>query len=170
MSQDIEQEVEISLEEAYQGTSRSLVKEDGERLTAKIPKGAKSGTKVRLRGKGGAGPGGTGDLFLKIRVARSPIYERKGDNLAVKLPLDVLTAVLGGKVAVPTLSGPVKLTIPPATQGGRTFRLKGRGMPNMRDNERYGDLLATVTIKIPNELTDDEKRLYKELADIAKNR
>ncbi|MGB3713351.1 MAG: J domain-containing protein [Candidatus Promineifilaceae bacterium] len=167
MSQDIEQVIEISLEEAFQGTSRTLVKDDGEKLTAKIPKGAKTGTKVRLRGKGGAGPGGTGDLYLKIRVASSTTYERKGDNLTVKVPLDVLTAVLGGKVTVPTLSGPVMLTIPAGTQGGRTFRLKGKGMPKIRDNDQYGDLLAAITIQIPSNLTDEEKRLYEELAGIS---
>ncbi len=170
MSLDIEQEIEISLEEAHQGTSRSLVKDDGERLTAKIPKGAKTGTKVRLRGKGGSGPGGTGDLYLKIRVAHSTTYERKGDNLTVNVPLDVLTAVLGGKVVVPTLSGSVKLTIPAGTQGGRTFRLKGKGMPKIRDNDQYGDLLATIAIQIPNNLTDEEKRLYEELAGISRKK
>jgi curved DNA-binding protein len=170
MSQDIEQETEISLEEAFQGTSRTLVKDNGERLTAKIPKGAKNGTKVRLRGKGGVGPGGTGDLYLKIKVTQSSTYERKGDNLTVNVPLDVLTAVLGGKVSVPTLSGPVRLSIPAGTQGGRTFRLKGKGMPKLRDNNQYGDLLATVIIQIPSNLTSEEKRLYEELAGIAEKK
>jgi curved DNA-binding protein len=168
MNLDVEQEVEITLEEAYHGTSRSLLKDNGERLTAKIPKGAKTGTKVRLRGKGATGPGSTGDLYLKIRVAPSATFKRIGDNLNVNVPLDVVTAVLGGKVSVPTLSGSVSLTIPQGTQGGRTFRLRGKGMPLLRDNSQYGDILATVTIHVPDDLSDEEKRLYEELADLSK--
>lgn len=165
---DIEYTAEISLEEAYHGTTRSLVREDGQRLTAKIPRGARTGTKVRLSGKGEAGPGGVGDLYLKIKVTPSRTYERRGDNLKVQVPLDVLTAVLGGKVTVPTLTGPVKLTIPPGTQGGRTFRLKEKGMPHLRDNDRYGDLLATVHIQIPKNLSERERELYEELEQISR--
>jgi curved DNA-binding protein len=170
MSQDVEQEIEISLEEAYHGTTRVLLKDNGEKLTAKIPRGATTGLKVRLRGKGEVGSGGAGDLFLKIKVTPYPTFQRNGANLKVSVPVDVVTAVLGGKVSVPTLSGDVKLTIPPGTQGGRTFRLSGKGMPKLRDNSQYGDLLATITIMIPEEMTDEERRLYQELADIAKEK
>lgn len=170
MSQDIEQEIEISLEEAYHGTKRVLLKKNGEKLTAKIPKGAKTGLKIRLRGKGETGSEGAGDLFLKIKVTPYPTFQRNGANLKVSVPVNVITAVLGGKVSIPTLSGPVKLTVPPGTQGGRTFRLRGKGMPKLRDNSQYGDLLATITILIPEEMTDEERRLYQELADIAKEK
>jgi curved DNA-binding protein len=166
MSRDIEQTVEITLEEAYHGTTRTLVREDGERLSAKIPPGAKTGTKVRLKGKGSAGPGGFGDLYLKIKVARSSEFERHGNNLNVKVSLDVVTAVLGGKVSVSTLSGPVKLTIPAGTQGGRTFRLTGKGMPHLRNSDKHGDLMATVRIRVPEHLTEEERRLYEDLAKI----
>jgi curved DNA-binding protein len=166
VGQDIEQPIEITLEEAYHGTTRTLLREDNERLTAKIPPGAKTGTKVRLKGKGGAGATGYGDLYLKIKVRRSSEFERRGNNLMVKVPLDVATAVLGGKVSVPTLSGPVMLTIPAGTQGGRTFRLKGKGMPHLRDSNEHGDLLATILIRVPEELTEEERRLYEDLAEI----
>ncbi len=167
MNLDVEQEIEITLEESFHGTSRYLLKDDGQRLSAKIPRGAKTGTKVRLRGKGTQGAGGSGDLYLKIKVARSDTFQRSGDNLKVKVPLDLLTAVLGGKLSVPTMSGNVSLSIPAGTQGGRTFRLKGKGMPKLRDNSEFGDLMATVAILIPEILSDDEKKLYERLAELA---
>lgn len=81
--------------------------------------------------------------------------------------VDVLTAVLGGKITVPTLSGPVKLTIPAGTQGGQTFRLKGKGMPSPSQKETYGDLLATVNIRVPRKLGEKERALYEELAKLS---
>jgi curved DNA-binding protein len=164
---DVEQEIEITLEEAYHGTARVLLKDDGQRLTAKIPRGAKTGTKVRLRGKGMQGAAGSGDLYLSIKVAPSNTFQRSGDNLKVKVPLDVNTAVLGGKLSVPTMSGKVSLTIPSGTQGGRTFRLRGKGMPKLRKKNEFGDLLVTVSIKIPENISDEERRLYEKLASLS---
>jgi len=161
---NIEQRVEITLEEAYRGTERTLIEPDGSQIRAKIPPGAKTGSKVRLRGKGEQGTAGAGDLFLIIRVIPHETFKRDGNNLTVDVPVDVTTAVLGGKVTVPTLDGPVKLTIPAGTQGGRTFRLKGKGMPDLRQKGVFGDLLAKVRIKVPEHLGDEERRLYEELA------
>ncbi|MCA9933405.1 MAG: J domain-containing protein [Ardenticatenaceae bacterium] len=162
---DIEQSVTITLEEAYQGTRRTF-SQNGEQFTARIPAGAQSGTKVRLRGKGYADQGRMGDLFLVIDVMPHKLFAREGDNLLVTVDVDVLTAVLGGKVTVPTLDGNVKLTIPPGTQGGQTFRLSGKGMPRLRDKEQYGDLLATMRIRIPTILSDAERTLYTQLANL----
>ncbi|MEW5988115.1 MAG: J domain-containing protein [Chloroflexota bacterium] len=162
---DVDQEVEITLEEAYHGTTRSLSYEGGEAFTAKIPRGAKTGTRIRLRGKG---PAGSGDLYLVVRVRPHPAFKRQEDDLRVEVDVDVLTAVLGGKVSVPTLTGPVTLTIPAGTQGGRTFRLSGKGMPDLKDNTRLGDLLARVNIRVPEKLTSEQRRLYEELAELAK--
>ena len=103
---------------------------------------------------------------MKIKVRPSKTFQRAGDNLKVKISLDIYTAVLGGKLSVPTMSGNVSLTIPPRTQGGRTFRLRGKGMPRMRENGQFGDLLVTVSIEIPEELTDDELHLFEQLADL----
>lgn len=166
--QDIEYKVDITLEEAYHGTTRTLTRDGSEQLTAKIPRGAKTGTKVRLRGKGDSGPGGPGDIYLLIRVLPHDTFKRDGNNLKVDLPVDVVDAVLGSKVTVPTLTGPVKLTIPPKTQGGRTFRLKAKGMPKLRNKGEYGDLLATVRIRVPEELSEEEQRLYEQLAKLTK--
>lgn len=164
VGQNAEQQVDITFEEAYQGTSRTYATEDGEQFTAKIPKGAKNGTKIRLRGKGGYGPAGRGDLFLVVNVQPDPTFEREGDKLLVEVPVEVVTSVLGGRVTVPTMSGPVKLTIPPGTQGGQTFRLKGKGMPSLRKKDEFGDLMATVRIVIPIKLSEQERSLYEQLA------
>jgi curved DNA-binding protein len=166
VGQDLEHRVDITLEEAFHGTTRTLALDGGEPFTAKIPAGAKTGTKIRLRGKGAPGPGGPGTLYLVIRVQPHPTFRRDDQNLKVTVAVDVLTAVLGGKATVPTMSGPVKLTIPPGTQGGRTFRLKGKGMPALRRNESSGDLLVTVQIQVPEKLSAEERQLFEKLAEL----
>ena len=163
---DVEQTVEITLEEAYQGTTRTF-SQNGDRFTAKIPAGAHDGSRIRLRGKGVQSPYGTGDLFLVVKLLHHPVFRRKKEQLLVTVEVDVLTAVLGGKITVPTLSGPVKLTIPAGTQGGQTFRLKGKGMPSPSQKETYGDLLATVNIRVPRKLGEKERALYEELAKLS---
>ena len=163
LNQDMEHKINITLEEAYTGTTRTLSL-GGETLTAKIPRGSKTGIKIRLRGKG---TGGSGDLYLVVRVEPHPVFKRDGPNLHVNVGVDVTTAVLGGKVTVPTMEGSVRLTIPAGTQGGRTFRLRGKGMPDLRDNEKFGDLLAAINIEVPENLTDQERTLYEQLAELA---
>lgn len=166
---DIEQPIDITLEEAYRGTERTLFQSNGGQIRAKIPAGAKTGSKVRLRGKGQPGPAGPGDLYLKIRVIPHDTFKRHGNNLSVTVPVDVTTAVLGGKVTVPTLEGPVKLTVPPGTQGGRTFRLKDKGMPDLRHKGVFGNLLAQVLIRVPEQLSQEERRLYEKLSEITES-
>jgi curved DNA-binding protein len=163
---DAEQTVEITLEEAYAGTTRSF-SQNGDRFTAKIPAGAQDGARIRLRGKGAQSPYGTGDLFLVVKVLPNAAFERKQEHLLVTVDVDVLTAVLGGKINVPTLTGSVKLTIPAGTQGGQTFRLKGKGMPRSKQKDTHGDLLATVNIRVPRQLGDQERTLYEELAKLS---
>lgn len=163
--QDYEQPVEISLEEASSGTRRVLEK-DGRRIEVKIPAGVKTGSKVRIAGEGapGIGGGATGDLYLKVTVLPHKVFERKGDDLYCEVPVDLYTAILGGETNVPTLKGTVSLKIPPETQGGRTFRLKGQGMPLLRDSNKRGDLYAKVKVVLPESLSAREKALFKELA------
>ena len=161
---DSEQEVEITLEEAFSGTSRILSK-DGQRIEVKIPAGASTGTKVRLKGQGTSGIGGpAGDLYLVVKVLPHDTFERKGDNLRCKLPVDLYTAVLGGEAIVHAPGGDVKLKIPPETQSGRTIRLAGQGMPHLRDTKTRGDLLVQVQVLIPQKLTERERELFRELA------
>jgi len=161
---DYEHEIEITLEEAYHGTTRLLDK-DGRRLEVKIPPGARTGTKVRLAGEGapGAMGGQAGDLYLRVKVRPHPQYERKGADLYTTVPVDLYTALLGGKVRVQTLAGPVMLTIKPGTQNGQTIRLRGKGMPRLRDRGTYGDLYAKVDVRLPERLTARQRELVEEM-------
>ena len=162
--QNIEHEVEISMYEAYHGATRVLEK-DGRRLEVKIPAGARTGTRVRLKGEGGPGTlgGQTGDLHLVIQVRADAQFERKGDDLYVSVPLDLYTALLGGQARVQTLSGPVMLTIQPETQNGQTFRLRGKGMPKLREEGEHGDLYAKADVRLPTELTERQIELLEEM-------
>ena len=166
--QDYEQEVEISLQEAYQGTKR-LLQRGSRRLEVKIPAGARTGTRIRMSGEGdpGAASGEAGDLYLRVRVAPDPRFERRGDDLHVELPVDLFTAILGGEVRVPTLSGDVMLTVPSGTQNGRVFRLRGKGMPRLQKSEEHGDLYAKVNVKLPTKLTPRQRELVEKLQHMA---
>jgi len=165
--QDYTQPVEITLEEAFQGTTRMIQKE-GRRLEVRIPPGVRTGSKVRVAGEGSPGmAGGTsGDLYLEVTVLPHSTFEREGDDLRCELPVSLYTAVLGGEVKVPTLSGDVMLNIPPESQGGRTFRLRGKGMPNLHNPQKHGDLYARLRIEIPQKLSQREKELFRELASL----
>ncbi len=165
--QDYTQQLEITLEESFKGTSR-ILRIGGRRIEVKIPKGSKTGTKVRVRGEGGPGQNGgpKGDLYLEVKVTPHPNFEQVGDDLYTELPVDLYTAVLGGEAVVPTFKGKVKLKIPPETQSGRTFRLKGQGMPRLRQPDERGDLYAKVMVKLPENLSDEEIELFEELADM----
>ena len=165
--QDYTQPVEITLEEAFQGATRMMQK-DGRRLEVKIPPGVMTGSKVRMAGEGSPGiAGGTsGDLYLEVRILPHSTLEREGDDLRCEVPVSLYTAVLGGEVKVPTLSGEVMLNIPPETQGGRTFRLRGKGMPNLRNPKKRGDLYAKLRVQVPQKISQQEKELFRELASL----
>jgi curved DNA-binding protein len=167
--QDLEQEVMISLDEAYHGTSR-VVEKDGRRLEVQIPAGARTGTRIRMAGEGGPGAagGGPGDLYLRVNVVATGRFERRGDDLAVTVDVDLYTALLGGEAEVPTLSGAVLLRIPEGTQNGRTFRLRGQGMPRLGRAEEHGDLYANVNVRLPESLSPRERELLEQLSTLAK--
>ena len=140
---------EISLEEAYHGTTRR-VEIDGRRLDVTIPRGADDGTKIKLSGQGPRG----GDLVVTTRVRPNPVFTRKGADLERDLPITLAEAVLGGEVPVTTLKGKVLLRIPAGTQNGHRFRLKGQGMPRLR-GEGDGDLYAKARVVLPAKLDDE---------------
>jgi curved DNA-binding protein len=167
--QDYVQEVEITLAEAYHGSARAMQKE-GRRLEVKIPAGARTGTRVRMAGEGGAGAAGgpPGDLYLRIEVLEDPRFERKGDDLHMTAPVDLYTAILGGQAEVPTLGGSVMLTIPGNTQNGRVFRLRGKGMPRLQQPDQYGDLYVKVGVQLPKQVTARERELFSELRTLSK--
>ncbi len=169
---DIEQPIQITLEEAFHGGTRRIQWEDGSTIEVRIPRGIDTGKRIRVRGKGmpGTGGGEPGDLYLKVEVLPHPTFERRGDDLYVKVPVDLYTAVLGGEVKVPTITGQVMLKVPPGTQNGKIFRLRGLGMPKLRNPDQRGDLYAEVVVQVPTSLTPEERRLFEQLRDLARKR
>jgi curved DNA-binding protein len=159
---DLEQAISISLTEAFHGTTRTLSR-NGRRLEVKIPPGAKSGTKVRVSGQGESGARSHGDLYLLVKVEPDPRFERHGDDLYTDVQVDLYTALLGGEVNVPTLTGDVVLTIPPESQPDQTFKLKQRGMPALKRPEKIGNLYAQLKVALPRKLSTRERELYQEL-------
>jgi curved DNA-binding protein len=159
-----EQPVTIDLKEALTGTTRK-VQVDGRRLEVKIPPGARTGTKIRVAGGGPRQIDGmSSDLYLVIQVAPNKRFERKNDDLYTEVQIDLYTAVLGGEVRVPTLEKDMLLTIPPGTQPGQTFRLRGRGLPNLRKPDQRGDLYVRVKVLIPRNLSPKQRKLFEQLA------
>jgi len=158
------QEVEITLQEAYRGTTRILT-QGKRRRRVRIPAGAKTGTKVRFAGEGNPGQlgGRAGDLYLRVKVRDDPRYERKGDDLYSTVDVDMYTALLGGQAPVHALDGDLMLTIKPGTQNGQMFRLRGKGMPRLRKKGEYGDLYVTVNVQLPADLTARQRELLEEM-------
>ena len=163
-SADVQREATISLLEAYTGATRRLSK--GERtLEVRIPPGSRNGTRIRVAGEGSAdGSGRRGDLYLKVSIHDDERFERQDDDLHHKLPISLYTALLGGKEQVPTLMGNVELAIPADTQSGRAFRLRGKGMPLLKDPQQFGDLYVRVQVDLPRNLSPEERTLVEALA------
>lgn len=166
---DVEQEIELGLEDAYAGTMRRLaISMDGQHRTVdvRIPPGVTDGSRVRIAGEGehGVGGGRAGDLYLRVRLAPHPAFERKGRDLYTRVPVPLTTAVLGGEAEVAPLKGkPLRLKIPPTTQNGQVFRLKGHGMPTAGKPDQTGDLYATVDVQLPKTLTPEQRQHFEAL-------
>lgn len=170
--QDLETPVNISLEDAYHGTSRIIQKGPGDKVKAKIPPGVRTGSRVRLKGKGQPGPGGQppGDLFLNVDVASHPDFERKGDDLQVSIPVDIYTLLLGGNIEVKTPGKTVRLDIPPETQNQTRFRLRDIGMPRLDRKNNRGDMYVQVSAVLPENLTEDEREKIIALQNLHKSK
>ena len=164
--QDLEVEVQISLAEAYLGTSR-IIHTGEKEIEAKIPKGVRTGSKVRLSGQGTPGimGGPNGNLYLLINVTPHANIVRDGDDLKITASIDFYKAALGGNVSIKTLNGEVMLKIPPLSQSGKKFRLKGKGMPNLEKNNQFGDLYVELSIVLPEGLSEQEIKTLQELAE-----
>ena len=162
---DIEHEVQITLEEAFHGTTRALQYEGGREIQARIPPGVRTGSRVRLRGQGqpGVAGGPPGDLYLRVEVLPHDRFEREGDDLRTTVPVDLYVAILGGSVPVNALDRQVRLNIPAGTENGQVFRLNGLGMPRLNDPGTRGDLYAVVSVQLPQNLTDRERELFEQL-------
>jgi len=139
---------------------------DGHRIKAGIPAGVRSGSRVRLAGQGepGQNNGPAGDLYLNVQIRPNETFEREGDDLHLDVPVDIFTAIAGGEIRIPSIERPLILTIPPRTNAGRSFRLRGKGMPHLGDPKRRGDLFAMVRLVLPESLTDQEVNSIRTLA------
>jgi DnaJ-class molecular chaperone len=145
---DLSVAMTVSLEEAVQGGEKRVRLPTGKELNVKIPSGVASGQQIRLKGQGETAPGHPpGDLLITITIAPHPFFKVDGADLRVELPITLYEAVLGGKVRVPTLGNAVELSIPKNTSSGRTFRLKGKGLPKAGG---VGDLFVTIRIMLPD--------------------
>ncbi len=147
--------IEISLEEAFWGATR-IMQQGGARFEVALPKGVKNGSQVRVSAP-------TGDLLLVVNIKAHTTFTPDEANLRTTLTVDLYSALLGGEVRVPTLEGTLALVIPANTQNGRTFRLKGQGMPTTRSPEERGDLLVEIIVELPVPLGEEERRLFAEL-------
>ncbi|ACF12532.1 heat shock protein DnaJ domain protein [Chloroherpeton thalassium ATCC 35110] len=163
--QDITAEINITLKDAYNGTEQ-LFKVGSQTIKLKIKPGIKDKEVLRLAGQGAPSPnsGQKGDLLLTVNILPDDTFERKGNDLHCQIPVDLYTAILGGKVNVKTFKGTVKLDIPKESDNGMKLRLGGLGMPDYDLQGKYGDLIATVSVQLPQRLTKKEIALFKELA------
>src|SRR5256886_1793127 len=166
---DVEADIMVTLEEALQGSTRTVsLRRAGsnkvENYQVKIPRGVHEGQRIRLRGQGEAGARGgkSGDLFLRVRLARHPDFAVEGSDLIHEVKIEPWRAVLGSELVVPALEGSVRLKVPPGTQGGQRFRLRERGLPGV--SGKRGDLYVVVQINVPKKITEREKEIWGELA------
>ncbi len=194
--QDVESPIEVTLEEAYSGSTRMFSLQANEpctncrgtgtvgnqrcpvcggsgilrnvkRLEVRIPPGVTDGSRIRIARKGQPGQGGAppGDLYLLVSLKPHPTFKRVGDDLHVEVEVPLTVAMLGGEIQVPTLKGRLALKIPPETQNGRSFRLARQGMPHLGDGTA-GDMVATVKVILPTNLSSPERDLFRQLRQI----
>ncbi|RAJ75029.1 curved DNA-binding protein [Chitinophaga dinghuensis] len=167
---DVQATMEVSLEDAYNGGTRQ-VEVNGSRLNLKLKPGLYEGQVIRLKGKGSPGrkAGENGDLLITIQLAPHPGYELKGQDLYADVAVPLYTAVLGGKITVPTPGSALNMNIPAGTDSGKVFRLKGKGMPAYDNKGTAGDLYIKSVIHIPTNLSDKEKELFQQLSQLNGN-
>ncbi len=162
--QDFNAELHLSLRDAAQ-THKQILTVNGKQVRITIPAGVADGQVIKLKGYGAEGVNGgpAGDLYITFVIAEDPVFKRLGDDLYVDVEVDLYTAVLGGDKVVDTLDGKVKLKIKPETQNGTKVRLKGKGFPVYKKEGQFGDLIVTYSVKIPTNLTEAQKELFRQL-------
>jgi curved DNA-binding protein len=168
---DVEADIMVTLEEALHGSTRQVsLRRAGSKKTetyqVKIPRGVREGQRIRLAGQGEAGEGGgkSGDLFLRVRLARHPDFSVEGSDLVHEVKIAPWQAVLGDQIIVPTLEGNARLKLPPGTQGGQRFRLRERGLPGV--SGQRGDLYVVAQISVPKKLSERERKIWDQLAQL----
>mgnify|MGYP001813211898 CR=1 FL=1 len=164
---DTQAEMPITLLEAYQGSKRTF-EIHNENLRINIKPGSYDGQQLKIKGKGqpGVRGGNRGDLYIILRVQENPRFQRKMDDLLYNASIDLYTAILGGKIDIPTLTGTLKVTVPKGSETGKTLRIKGKGMPKYAKPTTHGDLLVRLKVKLPSYLTREEEELFKKLQDM----
>lgn len=169
---DVEQDVTLTFEQAVSGTRMQIKRSEpggaGETIEVRIPPGVADGQRIRVRGKGAVQPGGRrGDLYIVCRVKPHRYFRREGRDIYLEVPITITEAALGTKVRLPTLNGTVDLTVPPGTASGQKLRLRGRGVRDPKSGQT-GDQYAVIKIVPPKQLTDEERSLLKQLAEVFK--
>ena len=162
---DFNAELHLSLRDAAQ-THKQTLNVNGKNIRITVPAGIADGQVIKLKGQGGPGINGgpAGDLFITFVIGSDKDFQRKGNDLSTKVEIDLYTAVLGGEILVETLQGKVKLKVKPETQNGAKVRLKGKGFPIYKKEGSFGDLFVIYSIKMPTNLTEKQKELFKQLA------
>ena len=163
--QDYNAELQLSLTDAYTTHQQTLTL-NGKNVRVTIPAGIENGQQLKLKGHGAPGVNGGphGDLYITFSINNNSKFKRMGNDLHHTMDIDLYTAVLGGDVTIDTLGGKVKLKVKPETQNGTKIRLKGKGFPVYKKEGEFGDLFITYTVKIPTNLTEKQRELFKELA------
>lgn len=162
--QNLQTDLSLTFHEALVGPTKTIGV-DGRRVKVKVPQGIADGTKVRVKGKGGPGANGgpAGDLFVRVHVASHPIFGRLGKrDLTIDVPVTFAEAALGAVIQIPTLDGDTKIRVPAGTQGGTTMKVTGKGVETSKGT---GDLLVTITVTVPTDLSDTERELLETLRD-----
>lgn len=164
--QDYTAELHLSLKDAAE-THKQTLAVNGKNIRITVPAGIADGQVIKLPKQGGPGSNGgpEGDLYITFVIADDPVFKRSGDDLYINQSLDLYTAVLGGETLIDTLSGKVKLKVKPETQNGTKVRLKGKGFPVYKKDGQFGDLYITYSVQVPTGLNDEQKELFKKLAD-----
>jgi len=165
--QDLNAELQLNLTDIAE-TRKQTITVNGKQLRLTIPAGIENGQTIKIAGQGGPGTnnGPAGDLYIKFSIADDPRFKRKGNDLYNTIKLDLYTAILGGEITAETLTGKVKVKVAPETQNGAKVKLKGKGLPVYKKENEFGDLYLTYDIQIPTKLTDQQKKLFEQLANL----
>jgi len=163
--QDFNAELKLNLRDVYESHKQTLTV-NGKNIRITIPAGIENGQTIKIKGHGGPGVnnGPNGDLYITFNISNDPEFRRVGHDLFKTVDIDLYTAVLGGEITVETMSGKVKLKVPPETQNGAKVKLKGKGFPRYKKESEFGDLYITYNVKIPTALTDQQKELFTQLS------
>ena len=163
--QDLTAQMDISLHEIFYGGTK-MVNIDGERVNMKLKPGMRDGQVLRMKGKGGQGAAGAGDLLITVKIIPDPKFERRGDDLYFDQHLDAITATIGGKILIQGFDKTVSMKIPEGTDSNKVFRLKGMGVPKFEDPSEHGDAYVKVKIVVPKNLSEEELKLLKKFEEL----